>query len=202
VQSYRAGQMPVPRLGRQLYGATIGIIGYGAIGRRLAGLAQALGMKVLISDPFVTEVAAGQTLAPLADVLGAADFVVCLAVANEATENLMNAAAFACMRRDAYFINLSRGNLVDEAALAQALESGTIAGAAMDVGRAPDQMPTQALAGRQDVVATPHSAGLTPEAAEHQAFDTVKQVAALVERRVPFGAVNAEYAYRLGFSRS
>ncbi len=196
VQSYRAGQMPVPRRGRQLFGATLGIIGYGAIGRRLAGLAQTLGMNVLISDPFVSEVAAGQSLVALADLLGAADFVVCLAVANEATENLMNAAAFAGMRRDAYFINLSRGNLVDEAALAQALDAGTIAGAAMDVGRAPDQMPTPSLAGRLDVVATPHIAGLTPEAAEHQAFDTVAQVGELVAGRLPFGAVNAADAYR------
>jgi D-3-phosphoglycerate dehydrogenase len=150
----------------------------------------------------VTEVAEGQRLVALADLLGAADFVVCLAIANEATENLMDAAAFARMRRDAYFINLSRGNLVDEAALGQALDTGAIAGAAMDVGRAPDQMPTPSLASRPDVVATPHIAGLTPEAAEHQAFDTVKQVAELVAGRIPFGAVNAEHAYRLGFSRS
>ena len=202
VGQYRAGQMPIARRGRQLYGATAGIIGYGAIGRRLAGLAQALGMRVLISDPFVTEAAAGQTLLPMEDLLPASDFVVCLVVANPATENLMNAAAFARMRRDAYFINLSRGNLVDEAALVQALDSGVIAGAAMDVGRAPDQMPTPALAARQDVVATPHIAGLTPEAAEHQAFDTVAQVAELVAGRVPFGAVNAASAYRLGASRS
>lgn len=202
VQTYRAGRIPAARRGRQLFGATVGIIGYGAIGRRLAGLAQALGMTVLISDPFVTEAAAGQTLTKLADLLGAADFVVCLAVANEATENLMNEAAFARMRRDAYFINLSRGNLVDEAALAQALDAGTIAGAAMDVGRAPDQMPTPSLAARPDMVATPHIAGLTPEAAEHQAFDTVTQVAELIAGRLPFGAVNADRAYRLATARS
>ena len=70
------------------------------------------------------------------------DFVVCLAVANEATENLMNAAAFAAMKPTAYFINLSRGNLVDEAALDRALDERRIAGAALDVGRAPDQMPS------------------------------------------------------------
>ena len=109
-----------------------------------------------------------------------ADFVVCLAVANEATENLMNAAAFAAMKKTAYFINLSRGNLVDEAALAAALDGKRIAGAALDVGRAADQMPTPSLARRADVIATPHIAGLTPDAAEHQAFDTVRQVEALL----------------------
>ena len=197
VQGYRAGQVPKARMGRQLFGSVLGIIGYGAIGRRLAGLGQALGMSVLVADPYVNGVAEGQALVPLPDLLGQADFVVCLAVATEATENLMDAAAFAQMRADAYFINLSRGNLVDEAALAAALDAGTLAGAAMDVGRALDQMPSPALAGRADVVATPHCAGLTPQAAEHQAFDTVKQVAELVAGRTPPGAVNAAGAYRI-----
>jgi D-3-phosphoglycerate dehydrogenase len=67
----------------------------------------------------------------------------------------------------------------------------------MDVGRAPDQMPSLALAQRTDVIATPHAAGLTPEAIEHQAFDTVRQVADLVAGRIPSGAVNAQVASRL-----
>src|SRR5262249_56694519 len=102
----------------------------------------------------------------LADLLGRSDFVVCLAIANEQTENLMNAEAFAQMMPSAYFINLSRGNLVDEAALARALDEKRISGAALDVGRAQDQMPSLALARRADVIATPHTAGLTPQAAE------------------------------------
>ena len=101
------------------------------------------------------------------------------------------------MKPSAFFINLSRGNLVDEAALARALDEGRIAGAALDVGRAPDQMPSSALARRADVIATPHAAGLTPQAVEHQAFDTVNQVAELLAGRIPPGAVNAEAASRL-----
>ena len=202
VQQYRAGTVPTAKVGRQLFGSTVGIIGYGAIGRRLAGLAQLLGMDVLIADPYIDSVADGQRLLPLPELLATADFVVCLAVATEATENLMDAAAFARMRPDAYFINLSRGNLVDEAALVRALDSKQIAGAAMDVGRAQDQMPTPSLAARPDVVATPHCAGLTPQAAEHQAFDTVRQVGELVAGRMPPGAVNAEKAYRLTAAHS
>ena len=114
----------------------------------------------------------------------------------------MNAAAFAQMKRTAHFINLSRGNLVDEVALAAALDAKQIAGAAMDVGRAQDQMPSLALARRADVIATPHAAGLTPEAIEHQAFDTVNQVAELVAGRVPPGAQNTEQATRLARLRS
>jgi D-3-phosphoglycerate dehydrogenase len=132
----------------------------------------------------------------LPDLLARSDFVVCLAIANEQTENLMNAEAFAQMMPSAYFINLSRGNLVDEAALVRALDNKRIAGAALDVGRAQDQKPSLALARRADVIASPHTAGLTPQAAEHQAFDTVNQVKDLIAGRMPAGAANPESAHR------
>lgn len=195
--AYRAGREAEARMGRQLKGATLGIIGYGAIGEYLAVLGLALGMRVLVSDPYKTVHAAGVAQVALTELLAGADYVVCLAIANEETENLMNAAAFAAMKRTAYFINLSRGNLVDQAALAAALEEKRIAGAALDVGRAPDQKPSLVLAARQDVIATPHTAGLTPEAAEHQAFDTVNQVADILAGRMPQSAANAEAAHRL-----
>jgi len=194
---YRSGQAPTARMGRQLKGSILGIIGYGAIGQYLAALGKALGMSVLVADPHKTVTDPVLRQVGLAVLLGEADFVVCLAVATEATESLMDAAAFARMRRSAYFINLSRGNLVDEAALEAALAERRIAGAAMDVGRAQDQMPSLRLARRADVIATPHSAGLTPQAIEHQAFDTVSQVAELLAGRVPPGAVNAAEATRL-----
>src|SRR6266496_149609 len=194
---YRQGRSPEAGAGRQLKGATLGIIGYGVIGRYLAPIGQALGMQVIVSDPYQTVTAPGIRQATLDALLAQSDFVVCLAVATEETENLMNAARFAQMQPSAFFINLSRGNLVDEAALEQALEERRIAGAAIDVGRAPDQMPSLELARRPDVIATPHAAGLTPEAIEHQAFDTVRQTAELVAGRIPPGAVNVEVASRL-----
>jgi D-3-phosphoglycerate dehydrogenase len=194
---YRQGRAPEARIGRQLRGATLGIIGYGVIGEYLAPLGTALGMSVLVSDPHKAVSAPGLRQVAFETLLAEADFVVCLAVATEATENLMNAAAFARMKPSAFFINMSRGNLVDEAALARALDERRIAGAAMDVGRAADQMPSLALASRPNVVATPHAAGLTPQAIEHQAFDTVKQVAELVAGRMPPHAVNADAASRL-----
>src|SRR6266704_18586 len=127
----------------------------------------------------------------------AADYVVCLATATPETENLMNDAAFAGMKRGAFFVNVSRGNLVDEAALARALDSGRLAGCAIDVGRAEVQMPNPAIAARPDVIATPHLGGLTPQAIEHQAFETVAQVAEIVHGRAPKGAVNSRHATRL-----
>ena len=194
--AYHSGRTPEATMGRQLQDATLGIIGYGVIGQHLARLAVAIGMAVLVVDPYKTVRGPGMTQVSFADLLARADFVVCLAVANEATENLMDDAAFGHMRPDAYFINLSRGNLVDEAALLRALDEKRIAGAALDVGRAPDQMPSLALARRHDVIATPHTAGLTPQAIEHQAFDTVNQVREIVAGRLPPGAVNVDAAHR------
>ena len=189
---YQAGRMPEIRVGRQLGGSTVGIIGYGRISRALAPMLAALGMNVLVSDPYAQVDDQRFVKLPLEELLGRADYVVCLAIANEETENLMNEAAFARMRPDTFFINMSRGNLVDEAALAKALTEGRLAGAAMDVGRAPDQMPSPALARLPNVIATPHIGGLTPPASESQAFDTVRQVEALVKGEVPPGAVNIE----------
>lgn len=202
VLDYRAGRTPEAHMGRQLRGTTLGIIGYGVIGMELAKLGLAMGMTVMVADPFKQVTDAGVKQVDLPVLLAESDYVVCLVVANEQTENLMNADVFAQMKNSAFFINLSRGNLVDEDALESALDKKIIAGAAMDVGRAQDQKPSPRLAMRADVIATPHTAGLTPQAVEHQAFDTVKQVAELVAGRVPPGAVNAAAAHRLSRLRS
>ena len=187
--AFHAGLVPAARMGRQLAGATLGIVGYGAIGRHLAGLGQALGMTVVVYDPYA---AMGDRVAAvdLPELLGTSDFVVCLAASVPETAGLMGAAAFGRMKQGAFFVNLSRAALVDEAALAAALDAGHCGGAALDVGSAPDQMPPGRLAGRRDVIATPHIGGLTREATEHQAFDTVRQVEALARGEMPEGVVN------------
>ncbi len=190
---YHAGRKPEVMMGRQLAGSRLGIIGYGSIGRYLAPVAKSLGMTVLVADPFVTVDDADVEHVSLEDLLGRADYVVCLAVANEQTENLIGQAALARMRPHAFFINLSRGNLVDEAALTVALRENRIAGAAIDVGRARDQMPTPELARLPNVIATPHIGGLTAPAIESQSLETVRQVEAIIDGKVPAGAVNAAH---------
>jgi D-3-phosphoglycerate dehydrogenase len=195
--AYRSGVVPKAPIGRQLEGSTLGILGYGQIGRRLAELAPALRMRVLVYDPFTKVENGAIEQREMPQVLAESDFVACLVVANDATENLLNAAAFAQMQRGAYFINASRGNLVDETALRAALDSGHLAGCAMDVGRAPDQMPSPELARHPKVIATPHSAGLTLPAIEHQSLETVAQVAQILKGRAPQGSVNAVHATRL-----
>ena len=190
---YRAGRKPAIVMGRQLAGSRLGIIGYGSIGQYLARIAKALGMEVMVADPFaaVTDVDIKQV--PLEELLEGSDYVVCLAVANESTENLIGQAALARMRPHAFFVNLSRGNLVDEAALIAALRENRIAGAALDVGRALHQMPTPELAKLPNVIATPHVGGLTPPAIESQSLETVRQVAKIAAGEVPPGAVNADH---------
>jgi D-3-phosphoglycerate dehydrogenase / 2-oxoglutarate reductase len=188
---YRAGEEPSVRKGRQLSAATIGIVGYGLIARRLRALLAPFGCRIVVNDPYVAPAPDGPELVDLDDLLRRSDVVVCLAVATEETENLFDDSRFARMKRGAFFINASRGNLVDEPALGDALATGHLAGAALDVGRAPDQRPSAWLAARPDVIATPHTAGNTPEAVAHQAWDVVRQVTALARGEVPDGAVNA-----------
>ena len=187
--SYHAGGVPTATMGRELKGSTLGVIGYGAIGREVVRLGGAFGMKVLVCDPYASAV----TTVSLEELLRQSDYVVPLAVATAETENLIGDRQFATMKQGAVFINASRGNLVDEGALVRALESGRLGGCALDVGRAPDQMPTPAIAARADVIATPHTAGLTLPAIEHQSMETVAQAGEILQGRAPKGAVNAEH---------
>jgi len=186
---YHHNRVPPARMGRELKGSTIGVIGYGQIGREVVRLAKAFGMNVLVNDPYAADVKS----VPLEKLLAESDFVVPLAVATEETENLINEKTIRIMKRGTFLINVSRGNLVDEQALEAALKSGHLGGCAMDVGRAPDQMPMLPLAARPDVIATPHIAGLTVPAIEHQSMETVAQAAEIVKGRAPKGAVNAEH---------
>ena len=190
---YHLGRKPEIVMGRQLAGSRLGIIGYGSIGQYLARIAKALGMEVLVADPFATVGDADIAHVSLEALLERSDYVVCLAVANESTENLIGQAALARIRPHAFFVNLSRGNLVDEAALIAALRGNRIAGAALDVGRALDQMPSPELAMLSNVIATPHIGGLTPPAIENQSSETVRQVEAIINGTIPVGAVNAAH---------
>ncbi len=202
VLAYRAGLTPPVRMGRELRGSTLGVIGFGQIGRQVGDLGLAMGMRVLVSDPHATVDNPAMKQTSLEELLAASDNVVCLAPALPQTENMMDDQRFAQMKRGALFVNASRGNLVDEAALLRALDSGHLAGCALDVGRAPDQMPSPALAQHPHAIATPHIGGLTRPAVEHQAMETVSQLAELLRGGIPVGAVNVEQASRLDVLRS
>jgi D-3-phosphoglycerate dehydrogenase len=198
---YRLGTEPPQRPGRQLRGQTAGIIGYGSIGTYLADLLVALGMTVVVHDPFIADPfpadGARITAVDLPHLLAVADVVFPLAPGDATTENLIDARALAAMKRGAMLVNVSRGELLDEAAALAALESGALGALAIDVGRAADQRPSPALAAHPRVVATPHLGGLTPENADAQAASSVEQVAAMLAGTMPPRAVNPEAASRL-----
>jgi D-3-phosphoglycerate dehydrogenase len=195
---YRDGHEPPQRSGRQLRGATAGIIGFGAIGSYLADVLDAIGMRVMVHDPHI----APDLDAPVEWVdrellLAESDFVVPLAPASPETVDLIDAAALAAMKTGSVLVNVSRGELMDERAVAEALDQGSLGGLAMDVGQAADQRPSPALARRPGVVATPHLGGLTPANADAQAASSVEQVAAIVAGTTPPRSVNLDAAFRL-----
>ncbi len=162
----------------EVSGKTLLIIGYGRIGRHLAVMASAFGMKIMAYDPYLAakgwpegQVAdAGDLLAGLA----AADFVS--VHIPKADKPIIGTAEIASMKRGAIIVNTARGGIVDEAALADALRSGQIAAAALDVFDAEPPAPDHPLLAFDQVILTPHTAGLTAEAAERMAVSSVQNV--------------------------
>ena len=194
---YRAGVEPPQRPGRQLRGRTAGIIGFGAIGSYLAGALRGLGVHVLVHDPQVDATTDGFEQTSLDDLLGRADIVLPLAASTPATHHIIGARALALMQPGSLLVNVSRGELLDETAVAAALDAGHLGGLAMDVGRAADQRPSPRLASRPGVVATPHLGGLTPENADAQAIELGRTGPGDRGGRATPRAVNAEHATRL-----
>lgn len=200
--AYREGRSPPSEMGQQLAGGTAGVIGYGMVGRYLCDLLLAFNMRVLVCDPYAKAEREGIEQVDLPTLLGESDFVLPLAVATEETENLINADAFARMKPGAVFVNVSRGNLVDEAALEAAYKEGRVGRLALDVGRAEDQRPSPHLARLPRVVATPHLGGSTPQNVDAQAMSSVEQAAEIIQGRIPPRAINPEHASRLARLRA
>jgi len=154
--------------GTELRGKTIGLVGLGRVGTEVARRARALEMKVLAHDPFVTPAAAAEAeveLVPLDDLLRRSDVISLHTSLSAQTEKLIDAAAIAKMKKGVRLINCARGELIDEAALAEALKSGHVAGAALDTF-AKEPPKDSPLVGLPNVIATPHIAGSTAEAQE------------------------------------
>ena len=151
---YAQGRAPLQRAGRQLRGRSAGIIGYGSIGAHLAALLVAVGMEVLVHDPFVVDPGVdGVRFVGFDELLRSADAVFPLVPGSPETENLIGAAELATMQPGTLLINVGRGELLDETAVADALRSGHLGGLGLDVGRAADQRPSAELAALGGVVA-------------------------------------------------
>ena len=168
VQSGRWEVPPITPL-RRLEGQVLGLIGFGNIPRALAPKAKAFGLRVVTHDPYLSPemlAAAAVEDASFDALLGMSDFVSVHAPLMPATRGLMNAAAFAKMKKGAYLINTARGPLMDEAALIAALDSGHLGGAALDVVATEPLAKDSPLIGRDNVVLTPHTAFYSVEALE------------------------------------
>jgi len=191
-------------LGSELRGKTLGIAGLGRIGQEVARRARAFGMRVVAHDPFISEeVAAGMgvELRSLDDVCSEADFLTLHLPATTETRHMINEARLARMKPGVRVINTARGDLIDEKALASAIEAGTVAGAALDVFE--KEPPADwALARLPQVVATPHIAASTEEAQELVGLDTAAAVRdflrdGVVRNAVNFPSVHPEELQRL-----
>ena len=182
-------------LGGDVWGKTLGIIGFGRIGRGVARRAQGFQMRVLYSDqlraPLDAETELRTEFAPLDRVLRESDFVTLHVPLLPDTRHLISGEALEKMKPTAYLINTSRGPVVDEAALVEALEHKKIAGAALDVyEQEPKVHP--ALVGRKDVILTPHIASATIETRTKMAVVAAKNAVALFRGERPPNALNAE----------
>jgi D-3-phosphoglycerate dehydrogenase len=166
--------------GIELFGLQLGLVGLGRIGRRVAKIALALGMRVKAHDPAVLEEGArglGVELAPkLEDVLRSADIVSLHLPLTDETRNILNSERLALMKPGSYLVNAARGGLVDQAALLAALESGHLHGAGLDVFPNEPPDPKSPLLQRDDVIATPHIAGATQASKDRLWSEAISQV--------------------------
>jgi len=157
--------------GRELWRKTIGLVGLGAVGRAVARRLAGFEAEILVADPFVTPeqaALAGCRLTDLDTLLRRSDFVSLHAAVTPATTGMIGAGEFASMKPGAYFINTARAALIDEQALVDALESGHLAGAALDTFAVEPPGFDHPLVRHPAVISTPHSAGNTVEVADHQ----------------------------------
>jgi D-3-phosphoglycerate dehydrogenase len=181
--------------GSQLLGKTLGVIGLGAIGGRLVELCAPFGMEVLVYDPYVDEVTArarGVQSVTLAELLERSDFVQVTCPLTSETHGLVGRAEFATMKPTAFFITTARGPVHDEAALLEALANRGIAGAGLDVFHDEPPRHDNPLLHLDNVVATPHTAGITAEAARDIAVATATQWQTIFVGAVPPRLLNPD----------
>lgn len=182
--------------GRDIRGKTLGLVGIGQIGTRVAELCRGLfGMTVLACDPYLdaaTIAARGGVKASMEEVFARADFVSVHVPRNRETFGMICSAQYALMKPTAYFIQTSRGGIHDEAALAAALAAGQLAGAGLDVFLKEPPPPDHPLLAFDNVLVTPHNAGITEEALHDMAEGAALQWAQIFRGEVPPRLENPE----------
>jgi D-3-phosphoglycerate dehydrogenase / 2-oxoglutarate reductase len=188
----RQGRWEKSSSGTELRGKTLGLIGLGRIGGEVARRAEAFDMKIIAYDPYISEAAAKELqveLVNLERLLAESDFISLHTALSPATQNMINAKSIEKMKKSARIVNAARGELIDEAALAEALNKGRLAGAALDVfvEEPPKNSP---LIGLPNVIGTPHIAGSTAEAQEEVGTQVAVQIRDYLTEGIIRNAVN------------
>ena len=176
--------------GVELAGRTLGIVGLGAIGRRLAGLAGAIGMTCVAYDPYLESPPPGVSLKDLDEVMSCADFVTIHAPLTTDTDGMIDSRRLALMKPTAYLVNLSGAGIVDRDGLTAALESRAISGAALDVFETHPIAPNHPLLSLDNVVLTPHLAGATDETIERHSMMMASDIVRFLDGVRPVNLVN------------
>jgi D-3-phosphoglycerate dehydrogenase len=179
--------------GNELRNKTIGIVGFGNIGRAVAERAAALKMSVLAYDPFLNEQAAlkqSVKSVSLDTLLTSSDYITLHMPLADSTRHLFNKDTISKMKRGAFLINCARGGLIDEKALVEALESGQLSGCALDVFETEPPSPNDPLLKRSDVVLTPHLGASTEEAQVQVSLEVAEQVLGYVKEGALKNALN------------
>jgi D-3-phosphoglycerate dehydrogenase len=175
ISSTRAGKWERGTSGHELAGRTVGFVGYGRIAREIARRLGAFGATTVAYDPFVQSTTDGTAIVPWDDLLERSDIVSVHAALTSENRHLLDARAFARMKPGVFVVNVARGALVDEVALLDALGSGRVAGAALDVFEEEPPM-NHALLEHPHVIATPHLGASTAEAQSRAGADVVDEV--------------------------
>jgi D-3-phosphoglycerate dehydrogenase len=181
----------------RLRGGTLGIVGFGKIGRRVAAKAQALGLRVIACDPYIPPSEAEPydvALLPLEEVLRASDYISFHVPLTEETAHMLDQKALSLLKPSCYVINTSRGRVVDQSALAEAIREGRIAGAGLDVleNEPPQEEDYGELLQLEQVTVTPHLAWYSEEAMTDLQEQAAQTVAAVLRGEWPDNIVNLE----------
>lgn len=179
----------------ELAGRTIGLVGYGRIGRRVATMADGIGMSVLVHDPFAD---IDRPSAELDDLLAASDVVSLHLPATPQTRHLLDADRFALLRPGAILVNCARGGLVDHDALVDALDRGQVGVAALDVTDPEPLPPDHPLLHRDDVIVTPHVASATHAGRMRMQVTAIEAVNAVLAGHRPDHVCNPDVLDRIG----
>lgn len=180
-------------LGSELRGKTLGVVGLGSIGREVVKRAKPFEMRIIATDPYVNSQTAADIGVELVDrdtLYAQSDYITLHVAFTPETQRMLNAAAFSKMKDGVRIVNCARGELIDQSALKQAIESGKVAGAALDVFEKEPPVSEDGLLALDNLIATPHIGGSTEEAQEIVGIRIAEQVTDYLKSGVAVNAVN------------